>query len=169
MYTVNSASCLPGITLWRWQNANSVFVFLCGIVTEYGLNDRGIGVRIPMRSRIFLFPRRLDRFWGAPSFLSIWYRGTLFPAVKRQGREADHLPPTSKPIRAFPLYPVIAQWNNCTLLVLPAIFHLKDLISYLLYFIQYCSINKSKLYYDRKSGTHLGLATNFPPSLFNYF
>jgi hypothetical protein len=28
---------------------------------------------------------------------------------------------------------------------------------------------KSKLYYDRQSGTHLGPATNFSPYFFNYF
>jgi hypothetical protein len=40
-----------------------------GIVTGYGLDDRGIGVRVPVRSRIFTFRSRPDRLWGSPNFL----------------------------------------------------------------------------------------------------
>jgi hypothetical protein len=35
-----------------------------GIATNYGLDDRGIGVRAPVGSRIFSSPRRPDRLWG---------------------------------------------------------------------------------------------------------
>jgi hypothetical protein len=31
-----------------------------GIATDYGLNDQGIRVRFPVKSRIFYSPRRLD-------------------------------------------------------------------------------------------------------------
>jgi hypothetical protein len=49
-----------------------------GIATGYGLDDRGIGVRVPVILRIFTFPCRPDRFWGSPILLSNGYRG-LFP------------------------------------------------------------------------------------------
>jgi hypothetical protein len=42
-----------------------------GIVSCYGLEDRGVGVRVSS-------PRRPDRLWGPPSFLSNGYRD-LFP------------------------------------------------------------------------------------------
>jgi hypothetical protein len=45
-----------------------------GIATGYGLDDRGVGVRIPVGSRIFSSPRRPDRPWGPPNHLSNGYR-----------------------------------------------------------------------------------------------
>jgi hypothetical protein len=57
----------------------------------YGLDDRGIGVRVPVGPRIFTPPYRPDRLWGPPSLLYNGYRA-LFPGVKRQEREADHSP-----------------------------------------------------------------------------
>jgi hypothetical protein len=35
-----------------------------GIVTAYWLDDRGIGVRVPIGSRIFTSPYRQDWLWG---------------------------------------------------------------------------------------------------------
>jgi hypothetical protein len=46
-----------------------------GIVTSYGLDGGRVGVRVPVRSRIFSSPRRPDRFWGPPNLLSNEYRG----------------------------------------------------------------------------------------------
>jgi hypothetical protein len=46
-----------------------------GIVTGYGLVDRGIGVRVPVGSRISSFLRRPGRLWDPPSLLSNGYRG----------------------------------------------------------------------------------------------
>jgi hypothetical protein len=40
-----------------------------GPVTVYWLNDRGIGVRIPVEPRTFSSPFRPDRFWGRRSQL----------------------------------------------------------------------------------------------------
>jgi hypothetical protein len=37
-----------------------------GIATGYGLDDREIGVRIPIGSRIFTFLCRPDQLWGSP-------------------------------------------------------------------------------------------------------
>jgi hypothetical protein len=46
-----------------------------GIATDYGLDDRAIGVRVPVGSRIFTSSRRPYRLWGPPTLLSNGYRG----------------------------------------------------------------------------------------------
>jgi hypothetical protein len=46
-----------------------------GIATSYGLDDRGVGVRVPVGSRIVSSPNRTDRLWGPPDLLSNGYRG----------------------------------------------------------------------------------------------
>jgi hypothetical protein len=47
--------------------------------TDYGLDDQGVGVRVPVGLRIFFSPRCPDRFWGPSNLLSSGYR-ELFPA-----------------------------------------------------------------------------------------
>jgi hypothetical protein len=46
-----------------------------GIATGYGLNDRGIGVRVLVGSRMLSSPRRPDRLWGSSSLLYNGHRG----------------------------------------------------------------------------------------------
>jgi hypothetical protein len=53
-----------------------------GIATGYGLDARGVGVRVPVVSRIFSSPNRPDRLWGPTNLLFSGYRGP--------GRETDH-------------------------------------------------------------------------------
>jgi hypothetical protein len=62
------------------RNRNSTV----GIATGYGLNDRGVGVRGSVGSRMFPSSRRPDRLWGSPSLLSNGYR-RLFPVGKAAG------------------------------------------------------------------------------------
>jgi hypothetical protein len=47
------------------------------IATAYGLEDRGIGVRVPVGSRILYSPRRPDRLWDPPNLLSGGYQGSF--------------------------------------------------------------------------------------------
>jgi hypothetical protein len=54
-----------------------------GIVTGYGLDDRGVGVRIPVGSRIFCSPQCPHRLLGPPSYsMGI---GDYFPGGKAAG------------------------------------------------------------------------------------
>jgi hypothetical protein len=69
-------SILP-ICLGSWDST-------VGIATGYRLNDRVVGVRLPVGARIFSSPRRPDRFWSPPSLLSNGYRGS-FPGGKAAG------------------------------------------------------------------------------------
>jgi hypothetical protein len=48
-----------------------------GIATSYGLGIRGVGVRVPVGSRILSSQRRPDRLWGPPNLLSNRHRGLL--------------------------------------------------------------------------------------------
>jgi hypothetical protein len=71
-----------------------------GIATGYGLDDQGVGVRVPMRAKIFTFPYRPDRLWSPLQ----WVLGALSPWIKRPRREADHSPPTSAEVRKTWVY-----------------------------------------------------------------
>jgi hypothetical protein len=55
-----------------------------GIVTGYWLDDRGVGVRVPVGPRIFTFPCRSDGLWGPPNLLYNGHQG-LFPGGKAAG------------------------------------------------------------------------------------
>jgi hypothetical protein len=65
-----------------------------GIVTGYGLDDQGVGVRVPVGARIFTSPCRPDRLWGPLNLLSNEHRG-FFPRGSRKRGFIHPLPHTS--------------------------------------------------------------------------
>jgi hypothetical protein len=74
---------------------------IVGIVTGYGLDGGGVGVRVPVGSRIFAVSIQAL----GPTQPSIeWVPGALSPGVKRRGREADHSPPTSAEVKKIWIY-----------------------------------------------------------------
>jgi hypothetical protein len=69
-------------------NRNSVV----GIATAYGLDRRGIGVRIPVGSKTFSTSSR-------PALRPIQPPSQWAPGVKWQGCEAEHSPSTSAEVK----------------------------------------------------------------------
>jgi hypothetical protein len=65
------------ISIWSRDN-------VIGIAIGYGLDDWGVGVRVPVGSKIFLSACRPGRFWVPLNLLSNGYRG-LSPWFKAAG------------------------------------------------------------------------------------
>jgi hypothetical protein len=57
----------------EWKSLGS----LVGISIGYGLDGRGVWVRVLVESRFFSSPYRLDQLWGRPRLLSNGYRGAF--------------------------------------------------------------------------------------------
>jgi hypothetical protein len=78
-----------------------------------GLDDRGVRVRVPARSRI-TSTYRPDRFWVHPTSYPMGTAGTLLGggggSVKRQAYEADHSPPSSSEIKKTWIYTSIPSY-----------------------------------------------------------
>jgi hypothetical protein len=75
-----------------------------GIATGYGLDYLGVGVRTPVRSRIFSSPRHPDQLWCPPNFPSNWYRSSFPGGVRRLGRELSNSPPASAEVKKMWIY-----------------------------------------------------------------
>jgi hypothetical protein len=74
-----------------------------GIVIAYGLDDRGVGVRVLVKSRIFS-SHRLRPALGPTQARVQWVPGALSLGVKRPGREVDYSPPTSAEVKKKWIY-----------------------------------------------------------------
>jgi hypothetical protein len=80
---IQVGKCIPVKFIFRnwlfnifntFQNLTKSRGSIFGIATGYGLDDRGVRVRVPVRSRIFSSPRRPDRLCRQPNLLSNGYR-----------------------------------------------------------------------------------------------
>jgi hypothetical protein len=69
------------------------------IVSDYGLDDRAIGVRSPAGEKDFSSNLCPDRLWGPPSLLYNGYRGSFPRGQSVSGRDADHSPPSSAEVK----------------------------------------------------------------------
>jgi hypothetical protein len=76
-----------------------------GIAPGYGLDDRGVGVQVPVGSIIFVCPYCSDRLWDPTSLLSSGYRGE-----NRHRREAEHSFPTSAKVKKPWIYTSIPPY-----------------------------------------------------------
>jgi hypothetical protein len=75
-----------------------------GIATGYGLDDRGVGVRVPVGSRIFSTSSRPA---VGPTQPPIEWVPGLFPrGVRRPGRESDHSPTSAKVKNGGAIHPL---------------------------------------------------------------
>jgi hypothetical protein len=84
------------------------FAYICnsivGMATGYGLNDRWVGVRVLVWSRIFLFSTSSKPALVSTQPFIQCVPGALSPRVKRQVREADHSPPASAEVKKMWIY-----------------------------------------------------------------
>jgi hypothetical protein len=91
----------PPLYQMRYQGSRDSSV---GIATSYGLYDRGVGVRVPVGSRFFLFSMSSRPALGPTQATYPMDTGGFFPGVKRPGREDHHSPPTSAEVIKMWIY-----------------------------------------------------------------
>jgi hypothetical protein len=60
------------IRIWELDKSRDSAV---GIATGYRMEDQRVGVRVPVRARIFTSPCSPDRLWDPPNLISNGYRG----------------------------------------------------------------------------------------------
>jgi hypothetical protein len=75
-----------------------------GIATGYWLNDQGGGSSSPDRVKNFRFSISSRPALGYTQPPIKWLPGALPRGVMRQGREADHSPPTSAEVKKMWIY-----------------------------------------------------------------
>jgi hypothetical protein len=74
-----------------------------GIATGYGLDDRGVGVLVPIGQQFSLL-HVVQTGSGAHPASYPMGTGNSSPGVKRPGREADHSPPNSAEVKKMGIY-----------------------------------------------------------------
>jgi hypothetical protein len=75
-----------------------------GITTGYGLDDRRVGVGVPVQSRIPLFSTSFRPALGITQPPIQWVPGVISPGVKRRGHEANHSPPPRAEVKKIWIY-----------------------------------------------------------------
>jgi hypothetical protein len=101
----NSSGAYPIDNYYYYYNYGIIIIIIrsresaVSIATGYGLNDRGVGVRVPLGARIFLFFRVIQiGSWAHPASYPTGTGGS-FPGGKAAGREAHHSPPTNAEVK----------------------------------------------------------------------
>jgi hypothetical protein len=74
-----------------------------GIATGYGLDDKGIGVRVPLGQEFSLL-HVVQTDTGAHPVSCRMGNGALSPGVKRQGSEFDQSSPTGAEVKKMWIY-----------------------------------------------------------------
>jgi hypothetical protein len=69
-----------------------------GVATGYELDDQGVRIRVPVRSKIFSSPRRPDRLWAPPAS----YKMSTGCSLPRS--EADRSAPTKADVKKTWIY-----------------------------------------------------------------
>jgi hypothetical protein len=84
--------------------------------TGYELDDRRVGVRVPVGSRIFSSPCRPDRLWGPPNLLTNGYR-SLFPRgyTGRVVKLTTHLQLMPRPRKRGSVHPLPHTPSRCNI------------------------------------------------------
>jgi hypothetical protein len=75
-----------------------------GMATGYGLDDRRVGVPVPVGSRIFLLSTSSRPVLGSTQYPIQWIPGALSSGVKQPGREIDNSPQTSAEVKKMWIY-----------------------------------------------------------------
>jgi hypothetical protein len=75
-----------------------------GTAIGYGLDDQGVGVRVPGGGKNFHFSISSRPALGSTQPSIQWVPGALSSGIKRQGREADHSTPTSAEVKKMWIY-----------------------------------------------------------------
>jgi hypothetical protein len=96
-----SASATPYLIYSQVNSISRSRDGVVGITTDYGLNNRGVGVPSPGRVKNFLFCNLLFNGYGV----------ALSPVVKWSGCEADHSPPASAEVMKMLVYTSTPQYT----------------------------------------------------------
>jgi hypothetical protein len=70
-----------------------------GIATSYWLDDRGVGVLVPVGVKNFYLSTSSRPALGSTQPPIQLVPGAFSPGIKRPGREADHSPPTNAEVK----------------------------------------------------------------------
>jgi hypothetical protein len=103
-YEGRNSTSIPVLFLSVRENRNIYHLLrsrdsVVGIATGYGLDDRGVGVRVPVGVKNFPFSTSSRSALGHTHPPIQWV-----PGAKRQERESDHTLPTSAKVKKMWLY-----------------------------------------------------------------
>jgi hypothetical protein len=96
----------------KWLTSHINFLSVSRDSYGYGLDDQGGGISRPGRVKYFHFSISSRPTLGSTQLPIKMGTGGSFPGVKRQGREADHSPPTSAEVKKMCIYTSIPHTSS---------------------------------------------------------